>query len=98
MSKTEIYGESPKASSRCRCCGDTSIRYVQGKGRKSNKQFAVPRYFRVFQKVGWFRGDDEYLGRYCKDCLETIPSVEGSESDQVAVQSGLEELKHEPRK
>ncbi len=65
-----IYAEAPRCNSKCSLCGDTTTYFHQGKGKKKSSSFQTPFYFKAFQKVSWFRGDDEYLGRICKTCLE----------------------------
>lgn len=76
----EIYTESPKAASQCKLCGNTEVYCHQGHGGRKDrrrkqrgqgpKQYPTPFYFKAFLKVGWFRGDDEYLGRICKNCIK----------------------------
>jgi hypothetical protein len=34
----------------------------------------------VFQKEDWFRGNDTYLGKFCKDCYKTLFETLPSES------------------
>ena len=32
---------------------------------KTSKQTSI---WKVFEEVSWFRGEDSYLGKFCKEC------------------------------
>ena len=65
------YTEAPKVKSICKVCGDNKVHHVAGKGgkKRQEKNYPIPYYFKAFEKTGWFRGDDEYLGRICRACI-----------------------------
>lgn len=60
----DIYWGNGHVRGRCSVCGDTK----QHRQTKNHKYWK-PYYFRVFEKVDIFRGNDEYLGMICKQCL-----------------------------
>ena len=70
---SKIYYEQPKVRSKCKFCGDESVHTHEGKGKHKNKTFETPFYYKMFEKVGWSRADDEYLGRICKNCIKKKP-------------------------
>lgn len=72
MVNENIYWGNGKIRGRCSVCYD-SKQHRQSK----NPKYWKPYYFRVFEKVSWFRGDDEYLGMICKKCISEglIPQV-----------------------
>lgn len=46
------------------------VNYFQDKGvclicGKTHKETSI---WRIFEEVTWFRGEDEYLGKFCKEC------------------------------
>lgn len=61
----DVYTENGKVRGRCSVCSGTEVHYQS----KSNK-YLKPYYFSVFEKQDWFRGNDVYLGKICKDCLD----------------------------
>lgn len=67
---SKVYYEQPKVKSECWWCGDTKVHTHKGKGKQKGKVFPTPFYYKAFRKTGWFRGDDEYLGRICKKCIK----------------------------
>lgn len=67
---SNLYAENPKVHGRCSVCGATGLHTHKGKGRHKNKDYPTPFYSSVFEKVNWFRGDDEYVGKICRDCLK----------------------------
>lgn len=66
----ELYTQNGRVRGLCSVCGDTETYTYKGKGKHKNKNYPKPYYFSVFEKVSWFRGDDEYRGKICKSCLE----------------------------
>jgi len=62
---SDIYTQNGRVRGKCSVCGDTKT-YKQSK----RPQYFKPYYFRVLEKVNWFRGDDEYLGMVCKQCIK----------------------------
>lgn len=70
-----VYIDRYTTHGKCRFCGK------QGPERVKDK----PKYFKaqygwIFRKCGWFRGDDEFLGKCCVDCrklgkLKTLLAV-----------------------
>ena len=38
----------------------------------SAKELKHHNLYQVFEQTGWFRGDDESLGKYCKPCLRKL--------------------------
>ena len=63
---TELYAsDNGKVRGKCSVCGTSEV-YKQ----KRNPKFFKPFYFSVFEKHDWFRGNDTYVGRICKDCLK----------------------------
>jgi hypothetical protein len=63
--KKDIYYENPSIRGRCTVCGDTGP-----KRQKKNPKYFKPYYYSKFVKTGWSRGDDEYLGKVCKECMK----------------------------
>lgn len=61
----DIYWDNGKMRGRCSVCGD-SKQYRQAK----NPKYFKPYYFRVFEKMDIFRGNDVYRGMICKHCLK----------------------------
>lgn len=61
----DIYTNTGTVRGRCSVCSEQK----QHRSKRSPKYWK-PYYFRVFQKVSIFRGDDEYLGMICKQCLK----------------------------
>lgn len=59
------YTENGRIRGRCSVCGDQ-------KQHRSSRQpkYWKPYYFRVFEKVSIFRGEDEYVGMICKQCVK----------------------------
>lgn len=76
----DIYTQNGRVRGKCSVCGDTKT-YKQTRQPKYFK----PYYFRVFEKVNWFRGDDEYLGVVCKACIKAgdIGKVNKLESERL---------------
>lgn len=65
----EIYAsDNGRPRGKCSVCGTTEEHTY--KGKSTSKTYPKPFYFSVFEKVNWFRGDDEYRGKICKDCLK----------------------------
>lgn len=60
----EVYAENPQVHGSCRNCGKKGPEYDERKGRKYPKR----QYWMCFQKTGWFRGDDKFIGKVCKKC------------------------------
>lgn len=73
----EVYFENGKVRGKCSVCGDDSI-HRQAK----NPKFFKPYYFKVFEKVSWFRGDDEYRGKICKACIKAGRILEANKTMQ----------------
>jgi hypothetical protein len=67
---SDRYSEGGRVRGKCSVCGTEEVHTYVGKGKHKSKHFLKPFYFRVFDKVNWFRGDDEYAGTICKDCLK----------------------------
>jgi hypothetical protein len=45
------------------------FKYVQSKGQcQVCKKVNHTSIWQAFEKVNWFRGDDEYKGKVCKHC------------------------------
>ena len=65
MVSPDIYWDSGHIRGRCSVCYDTK----QHRSKRQPKYWK-PYYFRVVEKVNWFRGDDEYLGMICKQCIK----------------------------
>lgn len=61
---SNIYYNEARVRGKCSICGDQK-EYRQTKHPK----YLKPWYLRVFEKVDWFRGNDEYLGMICKQCV-----------------------------
>jgi hypothetical protein len=61
----DIYALNGKIRSVCSVCGTRKVVH-----QKRKPKYLAPFYFPVYEKVNWFRGDDEYLGIICKDCLK----------------------------
>lgn len=64
----------------CKSCGKTGIQhFIQNKGKRKGEKFIDhSAYYKVFEEVNWFVGDDEYLGTWCKDCFKAnkhIPEI-----------------------
>lgn len=59
-----IYWGNGRIRGRCSVCGDSK------QHRAKNPKYWQGYYFRVFERVNWFRGDDEYLGMICKQCVK----------------------------
>lgn len=65
--KTSYYSVT---RGKCKNCGDDKPEYrIQIKG----KSFIKSKFFKVFEEVNWMRGDDEYLGTFCKNCMKLKP-------------------------
>ncbi len=62
---SNIYWGNGRVRGRCSVCGDTKQHR-----RSKQPQYFKPWYFRILHKVNWFRGDDEYLGMICKQCIK----------------------------
>lgn len=60
------------AHGKCKSCGDDKPEYfIQDKGKRKGERFLKKNKFvKVFEQVNWFRGDDEYLGTFCKECFK----------------------------
>lgn len=56
----------------CKSCGKTGPQYfIADKGKRKGEKFMNhSAYYKVFEQVSWFRGDDECLGVWCKDCFK----------------------------
>ena len=56
----------------CKACGKSGPQYfIAEKGRRKGEKFLDhSAYYKVFEQVSWFRGDDECLGKFCKDCFK----------------------------
>ena len=66
---SDLYAEpSGKPRGKCSVC-DTDETHTYS-GKSTNRVYLKPFYFSVFEKQNWFRGDDEYMGKICKDCLK----------------------------
>lgn len=67
---------------KCKNCGDDKPEYrIETKGKRKGESFIKSKFFKVFEEVSCFRGEDEYLGKFCKKCFEakaylTTPSEE----------------------
>lgn len=60
-----IYWDGGHIRGRCSVCFDQK----QHRAKPGSKWFK-PWYFRVYEKVDIFRGNDEYLGMICKQCIK----------------------------
>lgn len=63
---SELYTQNGRVRGKCSVCGTEEVHK-----QNRNPKYFKPFYFSVFEKVSWFRGDDEYRGRICKDCLKS---------------------------
>lgn len=54
-------------SGKCKSCGDTGIQYKDG---KNGKKYPKARFYKVFEETSVFRGEDELLGTFCKECFK----------------------------
>lgn len=66
------YNHYTVSSGLCKSCGQKGLQYfIQYKGKRKGEKFINhSAYYKVFEQVNWFRGDDEYLGVWCKDCFK----------------------------
>lgn len=62
---SDFYEQGGKPRGKCSVCGTTETH-----AQKRNPKFLAPFYFSVFEKMDWFRGNDEYRGKICKNCLK----------------------------
>jgi hypothetical protein len=62
---SDLYTENGKVRGKCSVCGTTEVHK-----QKRNPKYFKPFYFAVFEKLDWFRGNDQYQGKICKDCLK----------------------------
>ena len=77
----EIYYQGGKARGKCSVCGTEETHTYTQRGKKNGKKFPKPFYFEVFEKVNWFRGDDEWLGRVCKNCIKAGRMAEATKQE-----------------
>lgn len=56
----------------CKSCGKTGPEYrIETKGKRKGEKFMNhSAYVKVFEEVSWMRGDDEYLGTFCRPCFK----------------------------
>ena len=62
--KTNTYQSS---KGKCCSCGDDKKEFTKP---KKGKVYPKHKFYRLYLQTGWFRGDDEYLGTFCKLCLK----------------------------
>lgn len=65
MIASEIYKDNGHVRGRCSVCFDTKQHR-----QEKNRRYFKPWYFRIYEKVDHFRGNDEYLGMICKQCIK----------------------------
>jgi len=70
--KTNDIHVHTQAKGMCKSCGKTGTQYfISTKGKRKGEKFVDHSfYYKVFQEVNWFRGDDELLGTWCRDCFK----------------------------
>lgn len=51
-----------KSHGKCKACGDDKQEF---KGI-----YAKAKFYKVFEEISYFRGDDYYLGTFCKKCFK----------------------------
>lgn len=64
----DYYIENGKSKGKCQDCDKEGVE--MSAPNKKGKSYPQNRFYRMFRKTGWFRGDDEYLGKICKDCFK----------------------------
>jgi hypothetical protein len=69
------YTDNGHVRGRCSVCGDTK----QHRQEKNRRHFRAW-YYRVFEKLDIFRGNDEYRGMICRKCLKDGRIAETSKS------------------
>jgi len=64
-----------KSRGLCKSCGATGQHSrIETKGKRKGEKFVNHSYYyKVFEEVSVFRGDDELLGTYCKECFKNKP-------------------------
>ena len=61
-----------KSTGKCKSCGKEGKQFrIEKKGkRKGGKFLDNSAYCKVFEEVNYFRGDDEYIGTFCRECFK----------------------------
>ena len=57
----------------CKSCGITGKqRFIAKKGKRKGEEFVDHGfYYKCFEETSWFRGEDDYLGTWCKNCFKS---------------------------
>lgn len=72
ISKINVHTQ---ANGNCKLCGITGKQtFIAKNGRRKGEKFVdLGFYYKCFEENSWFRGDDDYIGTYCKNCFKLKP-------------------------
>lgn len=70
------------ANGKCVSCGQEGLQsFIADKGKRKGEKFINhSAYYKVFEEVSWMRGDDEYIGTFCKKCFKYKKYLESVQS------------------